>query len=252
MWNPFDFTGKKIIVAGATSGMGRVTAVKLSEQGAEVCLIGRSQDKLNEVKKELSAGSGRCYVKDFNDPGNFQEIFDDIIADGKKIDGLVYCAGIAKVIPLTALSYNNMDECMRVNFYSFVDMLRLFMKKKYHNDGASAVAISSIAAQYPGKCQNIYSASKAALNVMVQSLAMELAEKGIRINTVMPASTNTRMFTEAIENRGKDNVDRELDKQLLGLEEPEDIADIIMFLLSDASRKITGRAIYADAGYLNL
>ena len=252
MWNPFDFTGKKFVIAGATSGMGMATAVKLSQQGADVCLIGRSQDKLNEVKMELSSDSCRCYVKDFSEPGGFQEIFDNIIADGKKIDGLVYCAGIAKIIPLNVLSYKSMDESMRVNLYAFVEMLRLFSKIKYHVKNASAVAISSIAAEYPGKCQNIYSASKAALNVMIQSLAMELIEKEIRVNSVMPASTNTQMFIDANENRGKENVNQELKKQLLGLEEPEDIADIIMFLLSDASRKITGRAIYADAGYLNL
>ena len=252
MWNPFDFTGKRFVIAGATSGMGKATAIKLSQQGAEVCLIGRSQDKLNQIQNELSESKCKCYVKDFSEFGGFQEIFDDIVADGKKIDGLVYCAGIAKIIPLNILSYKSLDESMRVNLYAFVETLRLFSKNKYHEKKASAVAISSIAAEYPGKCQNVYSASKAALNIMVQSLAMELVEKEIRVNTIMPASTNTQMLIDANENRGKENVDQELKKQLLGLEEPEDIADIIMFLLCDASRKITGRAIYADAGYLNL
>ena len=104
MWNPFDFTGKKFVVAGATSGMGKATAIKLSQQGASVCLIGRSQDKLNETEKELSANGCRCYVKDFSESGNFQDIFDDIVVDGKKIDGLVYCAGMAKILPVSMLS----------------------------------------------------------------------------------------------------------------------------------------------------
>lgn len=250
MWNPFDFTGKKIVVAGATSGMGKATAIKLSQQGASVCLIGRSQDKLNEVKKELSVGSCRYYVKDFNDSGNFQEIFDDIIADGKKIDGLVYCAGMAKILPVSMLSKKNMDESMTVNLYSFAEMVSILSKKKYH-DKTSVVGISSISTQYPQKCQGIYVATKCAMNGMVTSMAMELAEKGIRINTILPSSTKTKMYDEAVEGKSEEELQRIEQKQVLGLLEPSDIADVIMFLLSDASKMITGRSIYADAGFIN-
>ncbi len=251
MWNPFDFTGKKIVIAGATSGMGKATAVKLSQQGADVCLIGRSQDKLNEVKMELSSDSCRCYVKDFSEPGCFQEIFDDVVADGKKIDGLVYCAGIAKILPVSMLSKKYMDESMTVNLYSFVEMVSLLSKKKYHSEHASVVGISSISTQYPQKCQGIYVATKCAMNGMVTSMAMELAEKGIRINTVLPSSTKTKMYDEAVEGKSDEEVQQIKRKQVLGLLEPEDVAHVIMFLLSDAAKMITGRSIYADAGFVN-
>lgn len=250
MWNPFDFSGKKIVIAGATSGMGKAAAVKLSRQGAEVCLIGRNQDKLNEVKKELSSDGGRCYVKDFSEPGGFQEIFDDFIADGKKIDGLVYCAGMAKILPISLLSKKNMDESMTVNLYSFAEMVSVLSKKKYH-DNASIVGVSSISAQYPQKCQGVYVATKCAMNGMVTSMAMELAEKGIRINTVLPSSTKTKMYDEAIEGKTEAEILQIAQKQILGLLNPEDVADVIMFLLSDASKMITGRSIYADAGFIN-
>ena len=249
MWNPFDFTGKKIVVAGATSGMGKATAIKLSQQGAEVCLIGRDQDKLNEVKNELSSDNCRCFVKDFSEVGGFQEIFDDVIADGKKIDGLVYCAGIAKILPVSMLSKKNMDESMTVNLYSFAEMVSILSKKKYH-DKASVVGISSISTQYPQKCQEIYVATKCAMNGMVTSMAMELAEKGIRINTVLPSSTKTKMY-EAVEGKSDEEIQQIERKQVLGLLNPEDVADVIMFLLSDASKMITGRSIYADAGFIN-
>ncbi|WP_295097287.1 SDR family NAD(P)-dependent oxidoreductase [uncultured Fibrobacter sp.] len=250
MWNPFDFTGKKIVIAGATSGMGKASAVKLSQQGAEVCLIGRSQEKLNEVKKELSSDNCRCFVKDFSEVGGFQEIFDDVIADGKKIDGLVYCAGIAKILPVSMLSKKNMDESMTVNLYSFAEMVSILSKKKYH-DKASVVGISSISTQYPQKCQGIYVATKCAMNGMVTSIAMELAEKGIRINTVLPSSTKTKMYDEAVEGKSDEEIQQIERKQVLGLLNPEDVADVIMFLLSDASKMITGRSIYADAGFIN-
>ena len=250
MWNPFDFTGKKFVIAGATSGMGKATAVKLSQQGADVCLIGRSQDKLNQVQKELAASKCKCYAKDFNESGGFQEIFDDIVADGKKIDGLVYCAGMAKILPVSMLSKKTMDESMAVNLYSFAEMVSVLSKKKYH-DKASVVGISSISSLYPQKCQGIYVATKCAMNGMVTSMAMELAEKGIRINTVLPSSTKTKMYDEAVEGKSENEIQHIERKQVLGLLEPGDVADVILFLLSDASKMITGRSIYADAGFIN-
>lgn len=250
MWNPYDFTGKRFIVTGATSGMGRATAIKLSEQGAEVCLLARSEEKLKETLALLSGQGHRCYIKNFSEPEGYKEIFDDIVADGHKIDGLVHCAGIAKILPVGLLSKKTMDESMTVNLYSFVEMTSLLSKKKYH-DKASIVGVSSISAKYPQKCQGIYVATKSAMNTMVMSMAIELAEKGIRINTVMPSSTNTQMLKESIEGKTEKQVDDILKRQVLGLIEPEDIADIIMFLLSDASRMITGREIYADGGFVN-
>ena len=250
MWNPYDFTGKRFIVTGATSGMGRATAIKLSEQGAEVCLLARREEKLKETLPLLSGQGHRCYVKNFSEPEGYKEIFDDIVSDGHKIDGLVHCAGMAKILPVTLLSKKTMDESMTVNLYSFVEMTSLLSKKKYH-DKASIVDVSSISVRYPQKCQGIYVATKSAMNTIVTAMAIELAEKGIRVNTVMPSTTNTQMAKEAFENKTEEQIKEAIGQQVLGLIEPEDIADIIMFLLSDASRMITGREIYADGGYID-
>lgn len=251
MWNPFDFSGKRYIVTGAASGIGRDVSIKLSGQGAEVCLLGRSGEQLEKVRLCLSGSGHRHYIKDLRESGGFKEIFDDIVSDGHKIDGIVYCAGMAKILPIANLSKAAMDESMAVNFYSFVEMTGLLSKKKYH-DKASVVGVSSISVRYPKKCQGLYVATKAAMNAMVTAAAIELAEKDIRINTVMPGNVNTKMSKSALENKPEDEVRSIIDKAVLGLEEPEDIADIILFLLSDASRMITGREIYADGGYINL
>ena len=250
MWNPFDFTERRIIVAGATSGIGRATAIKLSQQGASLILLGRNEDKLQRVISELSGSDNQYYVKDFSNSNNYRDLFDLIISDGKKIDGLVYSAGIARILPATLLNKKTMDESMTTNFYSFIEMIGTLSKKKYHNR-ASIVGVSSISAFYPQKCQGMYVATKAAMNSMVSSLAIELAEKGMRINTVLPASTNTQMYKEAIEGKTESEVAHLVSRQVLGIIEPDDIADVIMFLLSDASKMITGRTIFADGGYLN-
>lgn len=250
MWNPFDFSGKRYIVAGASSGIGRATAVMLSEQGAEVCLLGRNNIKLEETLSLMEGSGHKIYIKDFSEAGGFKEIYDDIISDGHKIDGLVYTAGIAKILPVGMLSKSSMDESMTTNLYSFVEMASLLSKKKYH-DTASIVGVSSISALYPQKCQGVYVASKSAMNSIVMSMAIELAEKNIRINTVMPSSTNTPMLREAFEGKSDEEIDRLTNKQVLGLVEPEDVASVILFLLSDASKKVTGRSLYADAGYFN-
>lgn len=250
MWNPFDFSGKRYIVAGASSGIGRATAVMLSQQGAEVCLLGRNNIKLEETLSLMEGSGHKIYIKDFSEAGGFKEIYDDIISDGHKIDGLVYTAGIAKILPVGMLSKSSMDESMTTNLYSFVEMASLLSKKKYH-DTASIVGVSSISALYPQKCQGVYVASKSAMNSIVMSMAIELAEKNIRINTVMPSSTNTPMLREAFEGKSDEEIDRLTNKQVLGLVEPEDVASVILFLLSDASKMVTGRALYADAGYFN-
>lgn len=251
MWNPYDFSGKKIIVTGATSGIGKTAAIMLSKQGANVCLMGRSEERLKKTMLELEGSQHVYFVKDFKEDGDYKAIFDSLVQDGHKIDGLVHCAGMARILPLDALNRKYMDESMAVNLYSFVEMTKLLSKKKYH-DKANIVAVSSIAVQYPQKCQGLYAATKAAMNVMVQALAMELAGKNIRINTVMPSSTNTPMLKEAFELLSEEEIKEKTERQILGIEEPEDIANIILFLLSDASQMITGRYVYADGGYFNL
>ena len=130
MWNPFDFTGKRIIVAGATSGIGRSTAEKLAIQGADVVLLGRNESKLAALMSGLSGKGHSCFVKDFSVEGGYREILDSIVSDGKKIDGLVYCAGIATILPAQLNKKTTMDESMTVNYFSFAELVGLLSKKK--------------------------------------------------------------------------------------------------------------------------
>jgi len=246
-----DFNEKKILVTGASSGIGRSTAIRLSELGAKLVILGRNKDRLDKTLGELT-GDGHIAIQfDFvkSSIEDYIEIFEKAIGDGVKLDGLVHCAGVATILPLKMINKDKLDECMQINFYSFIELVKQFSRKKYHNIDSSIVGISSIATKCPAKCQTVYVASKAAINAVVPCLAMELVDKGIRINSVMPASTDTPMLRESYEREPGDKTEG-LKMQILGMSQPEDIADVIIFLLSDMSRTITGRAIYADGGLL--
>lgn len=249
MVNPYDFAGKKIMVTGASSGMGRSTAIMLSEQGAQVVLLGRDVEALRATQMNMCGNNHVICVVDLLETEDLTQTFVDIMLDGKKLDGLVHCAGVLSSLPLNSIKRYHINECMSVNFSSFIELTKQFSKKKNH-DGGSIVAVSSMAAMMPGKCQTLYAASKAALNVAIQSLAMELVNKNIRINGIMPSFTNTKMLQEIMDNIPSEFMEDRIQQQLLGVTRPEEIASTILFLLSDASSCITGRCMYADGGSL--
>ena len=172
-------------------------------------------------------------------------IFGKATADGKKLDGLVHSAGIAPPTPLRVLSENIVDEILEVNLISFMFMTAAYSKRKY-NDGGSIVGVSSLNAHYPQKCMSIYAASKNALEAFALTTALELAEKNIRINCVIPGAVDTPMLKFVIQKF----TEYYNQHTLLKILQPEDIAGTIVFLLSDMSKKITGRSMYVDGGWL--
>ncbi|MDE7367685.1 MAG: SDR family oxidoreductase [Lachnospiraceae bacterium] len=251
MKNYFDFTGKKYLVTGASAGIGRATAIYLSKQGATVVLTGRNEERLNETR-DMMEGTGHILVSgDLCEIDDMTDIFQKSISDNVKLDGIVHCAGVSMTGSLSSLNKKEFDDMMHVNIYILLEMIRLFSKRKYHNQGqCSVVSISSIAAVDPGKCQTIYAAAKAGMNAAIQTVAQEVAGKGIRVNSIMPSLTKTRMYYDFIKAIGEEEVAQVVEGQLLGVPEPEEIAETIMFLLSDASCAITGRAMYVDSGRL--
>lgn len=247
----FDFSGKKYLVTGASSGLGRDIAIFLSESGAEVVAVGRRKSELESTIESMKDGNHRLVVCDMALENDLSGIFELATGDGKKLDGMVHCAGIIPLIPVNALKRKTIEECMSINFYALLELMRCFSKKKYRENNTSIVEISSIASQYPGKCQTVYAASKAAANAAVQSLALELYPKGIRINSILPGTIDTLGLQTVIKKNGEDMLQRIVEPQIHGLIKMREVSNIVGFMLSDMSSAVTGRIVYADGGYIN-
>lgn len=241
-----DLQNRKILITGASSGIGRAVSILASQLGASLILCARNKQNLAETQMMLANQERhRCIEFDVRSFEEYEGVFEQAVSDGIKLDGMVHCAGIAKVLPLRMMNPLVITEIMDVNFNSFMNLVRMYAKKKY-SEGGSIVAISSANAHYPQKCMSVYAASKAALEAAVNTLALELVKQNIRINCVIPGAVDTPMahITE-------ESVLQEiLNKQLLGIGKPEEVANMIIFLLSDAASFITGRSIYVDGGML--
>ncbi|MCM1157872.1 MAG: SDR family oxidoreductase [Bacteroidales bacterium] len=241
----FDLKGKKILITGGSSGIGRATAIACAKEGAQVIIIGRNEERLKNVITQMEGNIHLYRVFDFDEEENFEGLFEDIVQNVGKLDGMVHSAGILGVIPIRALSKKKMFEVMNVNYFSFVELVKQYVKRKYSN-GGSIVGISSVVVERGESCQTIYSASKAALDASVKCLAIELASKNIRINTVVPGMIHTEMMDKTLENGS--NLQELGAGSVLGIGSAENVANAIIYLLSDLSSHTTGRGIYVDGG----
>lgn len=240
------FSRQKILVTGASSGIGRCLAIKLANEGCQVVLCGRHTDRLNETKAMLSdVDKHQCLSFDIRDVNCYENLFDKAIEDGIKLTGFVHCAGIAPVTPIRMLRKNIINDIIDTNYTSFMCLVGMYSKRKY-SDGGSIVALSAINAHYAQKYMSVYAASKAALEASIRSMAIELSAKNIRINSVVPGATQTPMLN----NISPDELEAIVSRQALGIIPPEQIAEMILFLLSDKSKYITGREMYVDGGRL--
>ncbi len=257
MKNPMDLSNKYILITGASSGIGKATAIYCAELGAKVVLMGRNTEKLLETKKLLPGEDHQFFAMDFRTLlGNsvrrdyLSELFGQITAGDRKLDGFVHCAGIASVMPLKSLTIERLHEVMSVNFYSFIEMTRNYLKKKNSNDGSSIIGISSVLAVRPREYELAYVASKAAMDAAVPVIAMESAKRRIRVNCIAPGSVNTEMAANMAREYKNQNFQEKQKKQsIFGWQQPEDIAKVCAFLLSDASRAFTAQVLRPDGGY---
>lgn len=243
----YDFTGENFVVTGASSGMGKEIVTKLVAYGANVLAIARNINALNELR-DLSLTHIEIASVDVTDKDKLENIVKKYVSEKGKLKGAVHCAGIEGLTPIRGYDDELANSIFNISFWGGVYLAQIVNKKKNSVAGCSTVLFSSSAAATGKKSMFAYSASKAAMNTAIKSFAKEIAGNGNRINTVMPGWVKTNMTMKAAEN----NVIPEsiLNQHLLGIGEPKDVAEVVLFLLSDASSWITGANLVVDGGYL--
>ncbi len=249
--NPMELNDKNIMVTGASSGIGKSIALFLSKMGANVIMVARNEERLKEVLKELEPGNHSYFLFDLSDLAGIGNMMDNVCSGGLKLSGLVHSAGISRTVPMQYLKLEDLNNIMSVNFYSFIELAKQFSRRKNNDNGGSIVAISSISSKVGARGLTAYCASKGALDSAIKSMALDLAPKGIRINSIAPGIIRTQIYDELKEIVNNNNFEEDLKKrQIMGIGEPEDVAYAAAFLLSNASRFITGTSIIVDGGYL--
>lgn len=220
-----DLTSKRILVTGASSGIGRACAELLTQLGATVIPVSRRDNgcDLSDV-----ASVGPMLTK---------------VLEGGKLDGLVHAAGVMPLAPVGFIDYAEAKRAFDINYFAFLELMKHCSKAKAHNPGFSAVAISSVSSEAGWPAGTVYCGTKGALVATVRSMALELAPKGVRVNAVAPSNIATPLHGETSEAELAKN-------QPLGLGKPEQVAHAVAFLLSDAASFITGVNLPVDGGYL--
>ena len=245
-----DFTCKKYILAGV-GGIGLETALLIAQQGARIAVVDINKSALEKAEELLKDSCIGLFECDFSDVQSISSLVKSIVKETGAVDGFIYCVGITESRPLKFANYDSMKKVMDINFFSFVEFVRNLSLKGNYNEGMSIVGISSVGAILGNPAQTAYAASKAAMNGATRCLAKELAPKGIRVNTIAPGTTDTPMYREAASNYGdSDAFTNRLVRQYLGLCQPIDIANGVVFLLSEMSSKISGSCLGIDGGKL--
>lgn len=242
------FSGKNILIVGASSGMGEAAAYYLHEQGAHVILVSRNEDKLQKIAEKL--GERVSYFPfDMNQLEKIKSIFVFCKKEGLKLDGMLFTVGVCDMMPVRSNNLEYAIQLMNLNCMSFLELGKYFSSKRYSNDGSSIVAISSYESTLCDKGQSIYAGSKASLESFAKVMAKEFVSRRIRVNTILPAIVDTPMLHRNQE-AGNYSYDEIREIQALGVIEPQQIAYLAAFLLSSQSKFITGESIAVSAGWI--
>ncbi len=249
MVNPMHLTGKQILVAGASTEIGQVIVSRLSELGASVLMVDISAEELMRIKNDNTNIDVNYYAFDIYANSEIELNFKQISETYGTFDGFVYCAGTGGVRPLRFTKYPFLQKMMNDNLYSFIEMVRCLAKKGNFSRGGSMVAISSVSSVKGLKSKTAYAASKAALDASIRCLAAELSDKNIRVNSILKGWVTSDMNKEFIKSNRELTGEDDFKKQLLGATEPVELANTVAFLISDATKTITGTSLLIDGGY---
>jgi NAD(P)-dependent dehydrogenase (short-subunit alcohol dehydrogenase family) len=243
--NPFSLKGKIILVTGASAGIGRAISIVCSQMEACLIITGRNKERLNETFISLSGSNHQQLIVDLNDLDSLSQLVNQL----PKLDGFVSCAGIINPLLLQFTDENDVVDIMNTNAIAPIHLTRLLVQNKKISKAASLVYISSINGYNCASIGNsIYAASKSALTGFIKAIAIELAPKGIRVNSVNPGMIDTKLFEST--NIGSEEFEKDkLNYPLKRYGKPEEVAYAVVYLLSDTTAWITGTNLLIDGGF---
>lgn len=239
---------KWVVVTGASSGLGECTVGKLVEEGFSVVATARNEERLNFLYGMLP--NIEIIPWDLSEISKIKEYAKSVKAKTDSIYGLVHCAGSQVTLPVHMIKESKIKEIFDINTFSAMLLVSAFSKKGMAFEGTSFVLISSLAAHEGAFGKSIYAASKGALEGFIKSVAPELAEKNMRINAIAPGVVKTEMVERYFSQLTEEQRLATVNEYPLGLGHPEDIADMVIYLLGEKSKWITGQTIVIDGGHL--
>jgi NAD(P)-dependent dehydrogenase (short-subunit alcohol dehydrogenase family) len=245
MKSPFSLQGKVVLVTGASSGIGRSAAIECSKMGAQLIITARNQVRLSDTLTMLQGKGHQLCLADLATDEGVEMLVEKL----PQVDGIVHAAGIVKPKPFQFLNRIELEEIMNINFLGPILLTNSLIRRKLINKQASIVFISSISGIM---CSFIggssYSASKGAINGVIKGMALDLASKQIRVNSIIPGMIDTGIFNESAISR--ESLDKDKTRYPLGrYGKPQEVAYAAIYLLSDASAWVTGSNLLIDGGF---
>ena len=248
-YNPYSLEGKTVLVTGASSGIGRTTAIECSKMGANVIITARNEERLTVTLDSLDTESGQehqMFLADLSSEEGINALVDKL----PHLDGVSLNAGIVKTLPVKFINKDDLTEVLNVNMMGPILLAQRLLKKKKITRGSSVVFTSSIGGVMISTVGNtMYGVSKGGLNAFMKGMALEMASVGIRSNSVNPGFVMTNILSAG--TISEEDLKKNVSAYPLGrFGKPEDIAYAIIYLLSDASSWVTGHTLVVDGGVI--
>jgi NAD(P)-dependent dehydrogenase (short-subunit alcohol dehydrogenase family) len=245
-----DFSGKTVIVTGASSGIGRAISIELSRHGASLVLVGRDHTRLMDTASLLGSGFYHIVILDLREHAAILPRVQEVAREAGRLYGLCHSAGIVKTRPLSSSRVEDLKSMLDVNLTSGLELARAVCRRDIMEEqGGSILFISSIYALVGMPGQIAYSATKGAVSAAARSMAVELARRKIRVNTISPGLVPTSMTASALCLLSQEQVTNLEKAHPLGPGRPEDVARAAAFLLAPQSSWITGADLVVDGGF---
>ncbi len=248
---PFvDFLGKRVLVTGASSGIGQAIAIELSKYNAELILLGRNEERLAATGASLQSDSYHIIQLDLTDHSAILSKIKEFAKAIGRIYGLCHSAGIDITRPLSSYKVEILQSILNINLVSGIELSRSVCRRDVLDEsGGSVLFISSIAGKVgiPGRVG--YSASKGGVSAAVRSMAIELARRNIRVNALSPGLVRTSLTDGALSKLSEQQIQEIENAHPLGIGNPEDVARAATFLLAPQNKWITGIDMIIDGGY---